>query len=169
MLPFRSVFREHAPSSKTPLPGFLGSAHGVSRENSLPGHSLSAPKGKKMLLVMLPEAAHVRRRKLVIFCYFFGFFGEMTHGKGSLGLDKTNKHSFTLISLILFLISSISLLRGFWLLREFLLVLEEIEGRLKATIYESLEGRLKATICDRLEGRLNATIVIFNHIGEIKR
>jgi hypothetical protein len=36
-------------------------------------------------------------------------------------------------------------------LRGFLLVLEEIEGRLKATICESLEGRLKATI------------VIFNH------
>jgi hypothetical protein len=42
-------------------------------------------------------------------------------------------------------------------LRGFLLVLEEIEGRLKATICESLEGRLKATI------------VIFNHIGELKR
>jgi hypothetical protein len=36
-------------------------------------------------------------------------------------------------------------------LRGFLLVFEEIEGRLKATICESLEGRLKATI------------VIFNH------
>jgi hypothetical protein len=48
-----------------------------------------------------------------LFWVFFGFFGEMTHGKGSLGLAKTIKHSFTPISLILFLISSISLLRGF--------------------------------------------------------
>jgi hypothetical protein len=54
-------------------------------------------------------------------------------------------------------------------LRGFLLVLEEIEGRLKAAICESLEGRLKATICDSLEGRLKATIVIFNHIGKLKR
>jgi hypothetical protein len=91
------------------------------------------------------------------FLFFFGFFGEMTHGKGSLGLAKSSKHSFTPISLILFRISSIFLLRGFSLLRGFLLVLEEIEGRLKATICESLEGRLKATI------------VIFNHIGELKR
>jgi hypothetical protein len=54
-------------------------------------------------------------------------------------------------------------------LERVLVVLEEIEGRLKATICESLEGRLKATICDSLEGRLKATIVIFNHIGELKR
>jgi hypothetical protein len=44
---------------------------------------------------------------------FFFFFGEMKQGKGSLGLGKRLKHSFTPISLILFLISSISLLRGF--------------------------------------------------------
>jgi hypothetical protein len=83
------------------------------RERSLPGRSLSAPKGKKNAPRMLPEAARVRRRKMVIFLNFFGFFGEMIHGKGSLGLAKTTKHSFTPISLILFLISSISLLRGF--------------------------------------------------------
>ena len=47
------------------------------------------------------------------FQFIFGFFGEMTHGFCSLGLTKPTKHSFTPISLILFLISSISLLRGF--------------------------------------------------------
>jgi hypothetical protein len=64
-----------------------------------------APKGKKTLL----EPARVRRKLF----FFFVFFGEMTHGKGSLGLDKRSEHIFTPISLILFLISSISLLRGF--------------------------------------------------------
>jgi hypothetical protein len=30
-------------------------------------------------------------------------------------------------------------------------------------VLEEIEGRLKATICESLEGRLKATIVIFNH------
>jgi hypothetical protein len=42
--------------------------------------------------------------------FFFGFFGEMKQEKGSLGLGKRLKHSFTPISLILFLISSISVI-----------------------------------------------------------
>jgi hypothetical protein len=102
-----SVLPERSPSG-----AFLGSAIPPQKMRSLvfegasrSFRSLDAPKGKKML----PELARMRRKKL----FFFVFFGEMTHGKGSLGLAKRPKHSFTPISLILFLISSISLLRGF--------------------------------------------------------
>ena len=80
---------------------------------------------------------------------FFCFLREMKQGKGSLGLGKRLKHSFTPFPLILFLISLIFAKR---VLRGFLLVLEEIEGRLK-----SLEGILKAPIgrLESLEERLN--------------
>jgi hypothetical protein len=76
----------------------------------------------------------------------------MKQGKGSLGLCKRLKHSFTPFSLILFLISFISLIFAKRVLRGLLLVLEEIEGRLK-----SLEGILKAPIgrLESLEERLN--------------
>jgi hypothetical protein len=115
--------RQHMPPPRTRSRialrrgAFLGSAlpheklrslvfEGALRERLGRERSLERSQGKKTL----PEPARVRRRKLV---FLGGFFGEMTHGKGSLGLAKTTKHSFTPISLILFLISSISLLRGF--------------------------------------------------------
>jgi hypothetical protein len=76
----------------------------------------------------------------------------MKQGKGSLGLGKRLKHSFTPFPLILFLISFISLISVKRVLRGFLLVLEEIEGRLK-----SLEGILKPPIgtLESLEEILN--------------
>jgi hypothetical protein len=52
----------------------------------------------------------------------------MKQGKGSLGLAKRLKHSFTHFSLILFLILFISLIFAKRVLRGFLLVLEEIAG-----------------------------------------
>jgi hypothetical protein len=103
--PSRAFLRSALPHQKQRSLVFEGAL----RERS--GNERS--QGKKTLPETLPEPARVRRRKLIIFWFFFGFFGEMTHGKGSLGLAKTTKHSFTPISLILFHISSISLLRGF--------------------------------------------------------
>jgi hypothetical protein len=86
--------------------------------------------------------------------FFFVFLGEMKQGKGSLGLGWRLKHSLTPFSLILLLISFISLIFAKRVLTlGFLLVLEEIEGRLK-----SLEGILKAPIgrFESLEERLNS-------------
>jgi hypothetical protein len=65
---------------------------------------------------------------------FFCFLREMNQWKGSLGLGKRLKHSFTPFSLILFLISFISLIFAKRVLRGFLLVLEEIEEELGRNI-----------------------------------